>query len=337
MFGVFLILAHYLTSLTVLFYGGQIDAKTIVFLCATALTTTGYEAMSGLELTPSLQLFQIYQVCVGLFIIMAVVQGLINMIMYHIVTKKLKNITTQGSFLKRHKFEIAGICFSIFWIFTGTLIISATEDFEICRYGSCEKPNFTLALWFAIMSASTVGLGDYLPKSSSMLYSIFLSFWLLIGALVFTPSMVVLSRPLGTWLFPESDMEFMELIESTMMKKEDAKAMIDLAKKTNISKHAFLASTLAKRNLVDQQLIDNILKQFDELDTNEDGSLDYAEVLAWLEVEEEKRKRLVRNNIRRKWMLNMFSVSRLKTLVYSYKRRKTKKLKIVAVSKCLGQ
>jgi len=267
---------------------------------------------------------------------MAVVQGLINMIMYHIVTKKLKNIAPQGSFLKRHKFEIAGISFSIFWILIGSLIFSATADFEICRYGNCEKPNFTLALWFAIMSASTVGLGDYLPKSNSMLYSIFLSLWLLIGALVFTPSMVVLSRPLGTWLFPESDMEFMELIESTMMKKEDAKAMIDLAKKTNITKHAFLASTLAKRNLVDQQLIDNILKQFDELDTNEDGSLDYAEVLAWLDVEEEKRKRLVRNNMRRRWMLNMFSISRLKTLVYSHKRRKTEKLKIeVAASKCL--
>jgi len=110
------------------------------------LTTTGYEAMSGLELTPSLQLFQIYQVCAGLFIIMAVVQGLINVIMYHIVTKKLKNITTQGSFLKRHKFEIGGICFSILWVFMGTLIFSATEDFQICRYGNCVKPNFTLAL-----------------------------------------------------------------------------------------------------------------------------------------------------------------------------------------------
>jgi len=59
------------------------------------------------------------------------------------------------------------------------------------------KPDFRLALWFAIMSASTVGLGDYLPKTDSLLFGVFLSIWLLIGALVFTPGMVLLSRPLG--------------------------------------------------------------------------------------------------------------------------------------------
>jgi len=116
-------------------------------------------------------------------------------------------------------------------------------------------------------------------------------------------------------------MELRELIEATMIRKEDARAMIEMTKDRNISKHAFLAATLVKRNLVDQKLIDNILKQFDELDTNDDGSLDYGEILAWLEVDEQKRKRLLERNIRRKEHLWIFSISRLKTLLYNLRRR----------------
>jgi len=298
--------------LVVLFWNGHWDPKTFLYLSATALTTTGYEAMVGLDLTPSLQLFQIWQVCVGLFLIMAVCQGLINVIMYHIVTKKLKNISNQGSFLRKHRFEIIGICFSIVWVLSGAVIFWASGYFQICRAGSCQKPNFTLALWFAIMSASTVGLGDYLPKTDSLLFCVFLSIWLLTGALVFTPGMVMLSRPLGTWLFPESDMEFNELIEASMIKKEDALAMVNLAKKKNISKHSFLSATLVKRNLVDHKLVDNILKEFDKLDTNGDGNLDYGEILAWLEVNEQKRKKLVEKNIQKKENPWIFSLSRMK-------------------------
>jgi len=99
--------------------------------------------------------------------------------------------------------------------------------------------------------------------------------------------------------------------------------MIDLAKKRNISKLPFLSSTLVKRNLVDQKLIDNIMRQFDELDTNNDGSLDYGEILAWLEVDEQERKKLLDRNIRRKENPWMSPVSRLKAL-YNVKRQKIK-------------
>jgi len=97
--GVFLILAHYLVTLIVLFVSCQGDIQTVMYLSATAITTTGYEAMTSLELTQSLQLFQVFQVCTGLFFIMAVAQGLINVVMYHIVTKKLKSeVSVQRSF-----------------------------------------------------------------------------------------------------------------------------------------------------------------------------------------------------------------------------------------------
>jgi len=64
-----------------------------------------------------------------------------------------------------------------------------------------------------------------------------------------------------------------------MMKKEDALALVQEARAHNIEKHSFLSATLVKRNLVDQKLIDNILRQFDDLDTNKDGTLDYEELL----------------------------------------------------------
>jgi len=116
-------------------------------------------------------------------------------------------------------------------------------------------------------------------------------------------------------------MEFKELIEASMIKKEDALAMVNLAKKQNISKHSFLSDTLAKRNLVDQKLLDNILKEFDKLDTNSDGSLDYGEILAWLEVDEKKRKKLMEKNIQRKDNPWIFSISRLKAN-YKFNRKK---------------
>lgn len=318
-----LIFMHYVITLVVLFASGHQDLQTILYLSATAITTTGYEAMASVELTRNIQLFQVYQVCAGLFFIMAVAQGLINVVMYHIVTKKLKSkVSVQRSFFKRHKLQILLVCFSIFWVFSGVVIFHWSGQLEICRLGDCRKPNFTDAIWFAILSVSTVGLGDISPKTQSIIFGIFMSIWLLVGALVFTPGIVVLSRPLGTWLFPESDLEFRELLESSMINKEDAEALVQEAKAHNIEKHTFLTATLVKRNLVDQKLIDNILKQFDDLDTNKDGTLDYGELLSWLETDEEKRKKLVEKNNIRKEKVGMFSLAKLKNFYSEQRKRK---------------
>jgi len=118
-----------------------------------------------------------------------------------------------------------------------------------------------------------------------------------------------------------------------MIKKEDALAMVNLAKQKNIRKHSFLSATLVKRNLVDQNLLENILKEFDKLDTNSDGNLDYGEILAWLEVDEQKRKKLLENNIKKKENPWIFSLSRLKVNYSINRKKKTKPVKYKRAAK----
>jgi len=197
-------------------------------------------------------------------------------------TKTISAIAAHNPIVKARHGLLRSIALATSMISIGTLVFSTFESCS-CSYGEssvegCDPDDCAAtggyqksvldAFYMSCISLTTVGFGDYAPKSLGG--RLFACVWMVVGVV----SLTVLQVQISNFFY-----------QISQERKRAGKDLFQLFNKIDknrsgeLDKYEFLTFCLAEYGLVSDEDIDTINNEFERLDASRNGSLSMHEVL----------------------------------------------------------
>jgi hypothetical protein len=280
------------------------DVITCLYFETMTLTTVGYGDVS--PTTNKSRTFTVFYILCGIAIVGRIINDFAVSIL-EFVEKRAKE--------KMKDNKHVGSQPSIFYwkkIATSTLLIIFVVIFGALFYHKNEDIGFGEAVYFCVVTSSTVGYGDTtLTKDSSRMFAIF----------YMMSSCIIVAVSIGNAAAVFLEMNNDKKREEMLSRKLDFNFIRELDKGDDvqgIDKLNFLVAMLVHLELVDRSRdIDPWLTKFEELDINGDGHLDFNEAIENLEKAEQIRVKEINDeiqavkNVSANLLGNMFNINNL--------------------------
>lgn len=250
------------------------DTITTLYFQTVTLTTVGYGDYA--PTTTHARVFTIFYIFAGIIIEARIISSFGQSILDY-AEKQAKQHSKENIAMSHHSTsfylkKMMGPLMAI-WIvlFLGALFYHKNEGWD-----------FSTALYFAVVTTTTVGYGDTgLTKESSRLFAIF----------YILSSCVIVALSLGNLATITLEMKNDKKRTELHSRKLDFNFIRELDTGDNgIDKLSFLVSMLVQLELVDKDRdVKPWLEKFDQLDKSKKGVIDFDEAIADLEAEEQAR------------------------------------------------
>ena len=170
------------------------------------------------------------------------------------------------------------------------ILALVTLVFLTLYIGDNEGWNFTQSIYFGVITATTVGYGDYFPTHNRLFASIYLIFTtgitaVFLGAIsefIVSKKQKMVLKHFESKKLQWRDIEIMmkhELKEMQNLKDKSREELRQMAKDSNIvTKAQYVEYMLTKMNVVSEDLIKAIHKSFDQLDIDQNNFVSKEEV-----------------------------------------------------------
>lgn len=279
--------------------GTQIEGWTLLTSCyvfVQIVTTIGYGDITVQE--PSMKLFMAFYVMVCILLVAGFFSDSVNQLIQHQSESFMKHLkkagdkadgvydeaATQIFHVDKAKRRpetpliIAGLVFAVF-VLVGTLFYGTKESCS-CSYGAtyikgcietkCESTGGAIKSWIdcfymSVITLTTVGFGDFSPKSISG--RIFGCFWMALGVGAFANFVAEFGKVFLTVQRKQREMSSQQVFEK-----------IDKDGSGYLALHEFREFALLKWGLVEPQQLAGIDALFKQIDKSGDGSVSLEEL-----------------------------------------------------------
>lgn len=267
-------------------YWGGLDALQAAYLVVVTLTTVGYGDLTtqGEEM----HLFAVGYILIGVVLAATALGHIVGAILdkqERLLTKALEEsahklnesgatyrsavsnkgfaVRLQPAWMSDAHYKVTSSVFIfILFVATGVVVFMVAQDLT-----------FVQALYLVIVSAATVGYGDFAPnKPSTRLFSIF-----------FLPlASLSLAKAVGDWAEARNEEKQRLVRDRILQRKLDVASIgvMDTNGDNRIERHEFLAAVLVEQGKVTREEIAAIMARFSELDVDGDGDIDEDDVRA---------------------------------------------------------
>eukprot|EP00172_Hildenbrandia_rubra_P003420 Plantae.Rhodophyta-Hildenbrandia_rubra.ctg5475.p1 GENE.Plantae.Rhodophyta-Hildenbrandia_rubra.ctg5475~~Plantae.Rhodophyta-Hildenbrandia_rubra.ctg5475.p1 ORF type:complete len:371 (-),score=70.94 Plantae.Rhodophyta-Hildenbrandia_rubra.ctg5475:836-1948(-) len=243
-----------------------------LFFCVVSTTTVGYGNVT--PKTTGGKLFVIYYVLYALALVIGLLTYVVGLFIdrqEELMLAVLSGSETQSS---NEGDDRPGI---IRWIpkefyqpMSSLLFLLMTSGVGVYAWYKIEGLSAVNAFYTTVVSATTVGYGDFVPTSAKMKW--FTTFWLIFS----TIGMGKLITDVTDALINRKQNNVNKRLLSAQV---DARAFeqMDGDKSGTIDKAEYLGTMLVKSGKVDKEYVDQVLQNFNNLDTDHNGTIDRKE------------------------------------------------------------
>jgi len=290
-FNILILLIYVAIGVLVLVLCMGVRASTAWYVIVQIVTTIGYGDVSVSE---SLQIFMSVYVLFGTAVIANVVNDFAGVIIeqgeanlcqgLRTVEAKVRDDISDEKEAKQKlrpynlfmagagMYSLAVVVWIIFFVFTESCSCSyGTMEKEGCTASNCAETGYTLnareAFYMAVITFSTVGFGDFAPKSE--IGRTLGSVLMIVGVIAYVNFTVSLSGLIEHWKSGQKE------------KLRAGSKHFDLMDADNdgkISKNEFKDFMLVRSGQVKQETLDQINKLFDAIDRDKNGKLTLDEI-----------------------------------------------------------
>lgn len=145
-------------------------------------------------------------------------------------------------------------------------------DYDTCVATGGYVKGFSDSFFMSVMTLTTIGFGDYQPRTVwGRLISIP---WMLCGVAVFASSISTISA----FFYDRKKAEALTAVDSASFKSQAAFKSIDRDGKGHLDRTDFLAYTLLKYDVVSEELVEAIFKEYENLEGAKAGRVCHATI-----------------------------------------------------------
>ena len=278
-----IVLFYVLSAIFYMHYENWNLSQTIYFLTVT-IFTVGYGDIHPTN--HSARIFTIFVIIIGFVCVLTEIQGFITYLVEYLerksdemVLESLKKATNNKSdsvviLMKGAKIQILNIIRAVFYmiciIYFGAIVVWRLE-----------RMKFSTALYFAVVTVSTVGYGDITIGDKTRIFLIFYIPLSVVGAAMSASRIVASLKEIDRELEKVASLTQVNKSYDVMLKKLSVESnqsnipIVDLS----ISKVDFILELVLEKFPECKSDIDTWLKEFEEIDDNGDGTLSYEELL----------------------------------------------------------
>jgi hypothetical protein len=199
--------------------------------------------------------------------------------------------------------KVLAATFVFLQVFLGGIVFFRLFENCSCSYGlgkiaGCDNTDFLSCsatggyvkgwadcFYMSAITLATIGFGDFQPRSH--MGRLFGIIWMLVGVV----STATFLSSLAAWLFESSKRKAFTKSDVILSVTEQSFKQIDRDHDGNLSRGEYLAFTLTKYGLVTEELIEEIFKQYDDLDVRKNNKVSWEMI--------KQRQRTACRNMRR--------------------------------------